>query len=233
MSLSKRDNRLGNARDISLNTRISGLVGRRDKLDFYQLDLSQTSDFSLSFNRLKGRASAQVKLLNSSGGVVSNFKLSNRPITIQNTLEAGTYYIRVAAKGKSNRIRYRFSTAAAIAEPGETAATSRNIGVLNGTYTNQDLVGADDRLDYYKFSLDQISSFTASLGQLSQNVYMNLFYDSNGDGLFEESEIANATGTSTNDAFISDTLPEGNYLIEIRSSTSPTNTRYELVVSPT
>jgi len=64
MSFSNKDNSLVRARSIPLGKRISGLVGQSDKVDYYSFRLSQVSDLSLSFGRLKSSAGVQVKILN-------------------------------------------------------------------------------------------------------------------------------------------------------------------------
>ncbi|MCZ2205849.1 MAG: PPC domain-containing protein, partial [Cylindrospermopsis raciborskii PAMP2011] len=72
-NLSLLDNTLTSARNIGTLTgtqTFSDFVGSSDTNDYYRLDLSQTSNFSLSLTGLS--ADADTQLLNSSGTVIQS-----------------------------------------------------------------------------------------------------------------------------------------------------------------
>ena len=141
MSLSNRDNSLRQAGTVSPGRGISGVLGQRDKIDFYKFDLAQASDFSLSSRKLKARSSAQVKLLSSSGQVLASFNAGTRAQTITNNLAAGTYYISVSLRGKPRgNVQYRLATATSTSTGGTgtggTSTPSAIPDVMSGPVVN-------------------------------------------------------------------------------------------------
>ena len=229
MSFSNKDNSLVRARSIPLGKRISGLVGQSDKVDYYSFRLSQVSDLSLSFGRLKSSDRVQVKILSSSGGTLTKFNVGNKSQILENTLGAGKYYIRVANKGRNQSVNYQFKTVAPIAEPGETLQTAYNIGNIAGAFTYRDSVDEKDTLDYYQFSLDYLSDFNAGLSGISGAAKISLYRDANNDGLVDSSEQLDYETTSQGS--LSRFLTTGTYFIAVEKSSVAT--QYDLALTTT
>lgn len=70
MTISQKDNQLSGAQNLGTlagsRTR-KGFVGRRDKIDFFKFNLSQTSDISLSLRRASANANVKLELRSSTG----------------------------------------------------------------------------------------------------------------------------------------------------------------------
>lgn len=106
------------------------------------------------------------------------------------TLDAGTYYVNVEARGKAET-RYRLRLKAVEMLPfsnytagassrsvdlgGNTLNAARNLGTLTGAQQLTDRVGADDRSDYYQFALSSRQAFNATLSNLTADADLRLF----------------------------------------------------------
>jgi hypothetical protein len=229
MSLSDQDNSLNRARIIPLNKRISGLVGKSDKFDYYSFKLTKFSDLTLSFGRLKSGASVQVKLLNSNGNTLVKFSGGNKAQAVENTLVSGKYYIRVANKGRNQSTSYQFRATTLPGEPGETSQAAYDIGKLATSFTYRNRVDEKDTLDYYKFRLDYFSDFSAGFSGVSGSARMYLYRDVNDDGLVDSREQLNST-TDTQGS-ISRFLAPGSYFISIEKYSVATD--YDLALTTT
>jgi hypothetical protein len=230
MSLSNQDNSLNRARSIPLNKRISGLVGESDKFDYYSFKLTKFSDLTLSFGRLKSGSRVQVKLLNSSGNTLVKFSGGNKAQAVENTLASGKYYIRVANKGRNQSISYQFKATTSPGEPGETPQAAYDIGKLAASFTYRDRVNEKDTLDYYKFSLDYLSDFSAGFSGVSGSATMSLYRDANDDGLVDNREKLDYT-TNTQSS-ISRFLAPGRYFITIEKYSVATDYNLALTTTP-
>ncbi|HEY9628118.1 MAG TPA: hypothetical protein V6C84_12535 [Coleofasciculaceae cyanobacterium] len=241
MSISNKDNTLRNARNVgtlSGSKRIGGFVGSRDKIDFAKFTLSGASEFGLTLGRVTGRASARVTLRNSRGAVLENFKSGAKPKTIAASLAAGSYYISV--QSLKGNINYNLAASATPSAPPtpptppvppvEGLNSAVDIGVLSGTYTNQDFVGTTDPVDFYKFTLNDAANLQARVTGSSANTRVQLIRDGNGNGLVDNEEIL-ASGTNFSSTFLSDVtqdLPSGAYFIKVEPSNTSASTIYQL-----
>lgn len=220
-----------------------GALTRSDKVDFFEFNLSAHSSFSIEPKRI--RSNLQVQLFDGDRDRIgkSKFKAKGKKKSLATDLDEGTYYIRVKGRTRSGKSRFKLRLKASIiSDPTTNIPTTddtfdnlppgRDIGVLTGTYTNSDVVGADDDRDHYKFRLNEISTFTAQLSGVSQTVDLDLFYDNNGDGVFEEGEVfTSSRASATADGLITDTLPIGDYVVRVDSGFGSTNTTYNLTLT--
>lgn len=92
------------AKDIGTLTSpqsFNDFVGNIDTNDYYKFKLNSNTQFNLSLNNLTDNA--DVQLLNSLGQVIqTSNQVGNTSESINNTLNAGTYYIRVFTSGLAN-----------------------------------------------------------------------------------------------------------------------------------
>jgi uncharacterized protein YkwD len=110
-------------------------VGNADKIDFYSLNLSQTSNFKIVVNGLVNNA--YVELLNSNGEAIARESNASNASELLNvsSLQAGTYYIRVYQAAESGDTNYNLSLSAQSTivsisptpEPATLAITSTSI----------------------------------------------------------------------------------------------------------
>lgn len=239
MTNSRLDNTVRDARNLQLNTVVRDLVGRSDRRDVYRFTASSSVDFSLAFRGLRKNVRVRLLQSDSSNGETALYRtsltatrrVSNQSNQLSATLERGVYYIEVQSVGQQATTTYSLRASATITksdpfpdEPGETGATARNLGVLSGQLSNQDAVGNADPVDYYKFTLAQISDFNATV---SSTTAMRLYFDANNNGLIEISEQISRSSTT-----ITRTVSPGTYFLEVRPSISPvTPIQYELAIA--
>ena len=202
------DNSLGNARKFGLlsgKNRVRNAVGKTDKLDFYQFNISGQQTLSLKLNSSRF-SDVNFSLLNSSGTTISKGARANGRIKpINTTLQAGIYYIRV--RSTSNKpVRYSLvsnasspiagtppssgtppgsGTPPSSGVPPAAVPSTVDVGILTGTQTfPKQVVGASDNpSDLYRFTLSQIGSFNATVSNVVGNASMKLYFDSNANGV--------------------------------------------------
>ncbi|NJR64473.1 MAG: hypothetical protein HC772_02725 [Leptolyngbyaceae cyanobacterium CRU_2_3] len=104
---------------------------------------------------------------------------------------------------------------------GNTIGNAQNLGNLSGksAYSRNDIVGANNASDFFKFALSKNSNFKLSLGKLTGNADLRLL-KSNGDTLTK------STRSGTQDETLQGKLKAGTYYIQV--STNDNNASYSL-----
>lgn len=224
---SRSDDTFRGARNLQLNKTVKNLVGQSDRIDFYKFRASEQIDFTLDLTGLK--ANANVRLLNANrGAIASSNKPGKQAEDIAATLEAGLYYVEVRFADRRGNTRYNLRTSAT-PEPGGTIATAFDIGVLSTTYINQDSIGTNDLVDFYKFTLNDIVNLDVRVNDSAQVRSIQLIRDQNNNGLVDNGEVfAPQTGFGLGPLDI----PSGTYFIKVEGF-SNVSSPYELTLVPT
>jgi hypothetical protein len=120
------DDRLSNARQVGvLNGRrtFKDSVGSRDKNDYYALKISGRSSFNLRLSGLQNNV--DVALIQNGQAIASSNKKNRQSEKIATTLEAGTYYVRVAQKqgGSNYQLSLTANPLSQSVSPSQTAFT--------------------------------------------------------------------------------------------------------------
>jgi beta propeller repeat protein len=107
------------ARRVNLTDRnrvFRGSVGDNDRLDYYRVRLNTPSSFNLKLNRIS--ENIDVSLLNRQGKAIErSFRRGNRAERINETLNQGTYYVKVIRREEGTNYRLRLSASALTAPP--------------------------------------------------------------------------------------------------------------------
>jgi hypothetical protein len=231
---------------ISGNLLVKELAGALDSTDYYKFTLKQNSNFNATLSRLS--SSLDIDLIfdaNKNGFLDGNERIAfgygstfgNQPIS--EVLPAGTYFIEVQSSSSYANTIYDLALSAtaiptSIAiDPGKTLSTAYNLGSLtSGQRIVNEVVGDLDKLDYYKFTLNQAGNVSAMLSGVSREVSVELIRDTNGNGLIEaEERLDTGYGSTTFNQSIAQTVQPGTYFIEVRESTYSGNTAYTLTLS--
>ncbi|WP_416666647.1 hypothetical protein [Egbenema bharatensis] len=135
--MSRSDNVLSGARALNLS---SGRVVARDRVggdaprDFFQFQLGQRSQLTLSAR--SQRSNARVVLLDAVGRVLRRLPRPQKgSASIQQTLDPGTYHIRVVPQQRSRDTKYRLVLTAnplaqpVVSSPSRPPATASSSGV--------------------------------------------------------------------------------------------------------
>jgi hypothetical protein len=245
------DNSLGKANDFGLlngKSRVRNVVSKTDEVDFFKFSISGQQSFLLQLKSPRF-SNVNFSLLNSSGATISKAARANgRTKPISTTLSTGTYYIQVRSKSNTP-VRYSLVTTASApttstpgtpGTPGTPPApvpSTVDVGALTGTQTfPKQVVGAKDNpSDFYRFNLPQIGSFNATVSNVVGNAAMNLYFDSNGNGVADSTESflsGSGSNGSSNPASAS-ALPVGNYILEVKSNSFNNTVGYDLTLSTT
>jgi hypothetical protein len=212
LAIDSAGNALSSARSIgtlSGSRTFSDFVGSRDTNDYYRFSVSDTSNLNLALNGLS--ANADVQLLDRNGNVLqSSANTGKTAESINATLNAGDYFVRVFPNGSANT-NYNLSltaTASPVDTAGNSLTNARNLGVLNNTQTINDFVGTTDTDDYYRFSLSNNSNFNLTLAGLSADADLQLL-DRNGN------IIKSSLNGGTTAELIDATLNAGDYFVRV------------------
>ncbi|MEM9219201.1 MAG: hypothetical protein AAGD25_33315 [Cyanobacteria bacterium P01_F01_bin.150] len=246
------------ARDIGTlgrRKRINGVTTRADKTDFFELDLSARSSFSIEPQRV--RSNLRVRLFDGDrkriGQTRFKAKGKNRKKPFERSeLEAGTYYIQVRGNTKSGRDRFRLRLKANELEsdpptvdppsidppiPDSTPTddgdnplfTASDLGVLTTTLSRNSTIGGDDTVDFYKFTLNDVANLDVRTEGASVRRFQ-LIRDENGNGLVDDGEVFAPTSSS----FRPLDVPPGEYFIQLETFTFGSELEnYTLTVVPT
>ncbi|NJO43772.1 MAG: hypothetical protein HC865_25175, partial [Cyanobacteria bacterium RU_5_0] len=108
---SRNDNTLARARAVNLSSnskKFSDRIGGNDPKDFYRIQLNNRSQLKISINSFQSNATAA--LLDREGQVLQRSNRSGRKIKpIQQTLDPGTYHIRIASRRRDQSSQYRLT----------------------------------------------------------------------------------------------------------------------------
>lgn len=215
------------------STTFRDFVSSTDTNDFYRFSLNTTSDFNLLLYGLNADADvALIQDLNNNGVFEDNEIINssdNEGITAESlatTLSAGTYYINVYNfDGNTN---YNLSLSALLPSNNE-----RDIGILSGTRTFSDFVSSNEPENFYRFNLDATSNLNLLLDGLSADADLDLIYDFNNNGVFEDDEfIAFSNNEGTIAESLSLALSPGTYYVSVYQFDGDTNYNLSLSTTP-
>lgn len=251
-------------------------VSRSDRDDIYRFSLKKSSVFEAKVSKLKSDISVELyepkksrkKVIKTFGSQpVSNLKkkdirkqlrrlttskkLGKRSELLDQTLDPGTYYLRVSYTQGKTKYRLKASTSdpltpvvsppppipamppapptpsapsTIVDQAGNTPALAYTIH-NSGAFSFSDQVGGLDT-DYFKFSLADISSVNSSISGANAN----LFFDMNRDGAL--SEVDPLVGSASGGGAIAKPLLSGQYFLQV-SSPASTPTAYTLSLQST
>lgn len=246
----RSDNTFPGARSLQFDRTIRDAVGQRDRIDIYQFRASSQVSFSLSLSGLRGNVN--VKLLNERRGTIAaSNQPRSRPEQIGATLENGTYYVQVQYVDRRGATPYSLRASATpmpspnpspspspspspIPSPTPTPvpvgdgsiATSFDIGVLSQTYVKQEVVGPEDPVDFFKFTLSDTANLEVRVQEFSGSGRFELIRDDNNNGLVDNGEVYASSFSNLPPM----DMPPGTYFLKVSSTVS---TGYQLSFVPT
>lgn len=155
------------------------LVYFRDSRDFYQFELTQTSEVEISLTNLS--RDIDLYLYDANGNLLAqSIRGGSASESIVGELSQGTYYALVTPYGWSASYYTLTLSATPQAAPpppdtaGESFSTALDLGSLDGSSSLQEYVGPEDAADYFRFQVDLNAEFSASLTELQDDVDLYL-----------------------------------------------------------
>lgn len=126
------------------------------------------------------------------------------------------------------------TTTPSIADPGDGFSNAYNVGLLSGSRNFTQYVGVFDKIDYYRFTLDDTSNVNLNLKGLNDQIDWLVIYDSNSNNQIDFGEYLTPTVTSNSSSeSFSATLNAGTYYVNVLEYGSRYNTFYTLDLSAT
>ena len=206
-------------------------VGVIDRNDFFKITLP--TKLSMAIKLYNMTDDADLQLLDSTGArLVLRKHTGTTQEVINQTLKAGTYYLRVQylySLGTPYRLRVAASTPAAVAATPQdnTQESARYLGSLGSGQVRavDDYVGADDSDDYYAFTLDKPTSIYFKLSGLTENANMQIL-----SGSGQSLKTSHESGVSNESVTMA--LPAGTYFVHVYFA-GAVGTNYRLRLSAT
>ncbi|NGZ28194.1 MAG: hypothetical protein G8345_15040, partial [Magnetococcales bacterium] len=212
-----------NLGNLSGSQTLYGWVGTSDSVDFFRFTLGGQSNVNLLLNGMT--SDADLYLHNAAGTVLFSSTMGgSSPESLTQTLNAGTYYVRVQQYNGNTNYGITFSAigAGALTDANNSVTTAQNMGALNGILTANGFVGGDDLQDFFRFYVVDQSNVSVRMTGMSANADLTLL---DGDG----EEIGWSFWGGASDEEISQVLEQGTYFIQVDQSFGSTN--YSLTVS--
>ena len=199
-------------------------VGFGDKYDYYKLTLTNAGTLTLGLTGLTGNA--DLALFNAAGTALkSSAKAGTSDEAISNVmLQAGTYYVRIAAGAGVNDAAYTLTSTTGYFD-GDTkdhAGNSIAAAKLIDRPMQTGWVGLGDKYDYYKLTLTNAGTLTLGLTGLTGNADLALF---NAAG----TALKSSAKAGTSDEAISNVmLQAGTYYVRIAAGAGVNDAAYTL-----
>ena len=157
-------------------------VGFGDKYDYYKLTLTSAGNLTLGLTGLSGNA--DLALFNAAGGALrSSAKTGTSDEAVSNVmLQAGTYYVRIAAGAGVNDAAYTLTSTTGYFD-GDTkdhAGNSIAAAKLIDSPAQTGWVGLGDKDDYYRFDLATSAQATLRLHDTTGGNADLLLYNAKG-----------------------------------------------------
>jgi hypothetical protein len=239
------DNTLPTAVQIgSLTTyTITETVGGSDTIDYYKFNLDQNGSFNVQISGVSQFITASfIKDFNGnagidSGDIVDSLSVSSTISEIREA-EKGEYFFAVERSSSvttNYTLTLNFTPVPGNTDsnPGNTLSTALNLGSFTGTKILKDYIGDTDTIDYYKFILDENSSFGWQIQDLEAGFStVSLIKDVNKNGGIDSNDTLNSF--TEDETIVSNReLEAGEYFIGVQQFSSTNNTNYTLQLDVT
>ena len=184
----------------------SDALGNSDREDYYQFQLNELSDISLTVNGLAQNARLKLFQDNNNnnfpdrGEEIFPLVADDTPIEAIDLFAAspGNYFIQVA--GVEGDTAYDLNLYAATTElltkpsgAGGTPGTALNLGLLDESEIVRDAVNDARSQNFYQFQINRTSDVYLTLENLGTEANLQLFRDTNGNGLADAGEAIATT----------------------------------------
>jgi hypothetical protein len=219
-------------------------VGSTDEIDYYKFELGENGILGLQLSDLTGNASVTlIRDFNGNEGIDSDDTI--RSLSLRSNFsesrqaEEGVYYIGVGrglSVGGNYTLRLDFTPVPSNTDsnPGNNLSTALNLGSFTGTKILKDYTGSTDAADYYKFTLDENSSFGWQIQDLESSTTISLIRDVNKNGGIDSGDTLNSFSERVGRVSNRE-LEAGEYFIGIEQSTLSTgdsNYTLQLDITP-
>lgn len=223
------------------NAAKSGRVNAGNPTDYYQLSLAENSDFTANVSALSSTVRLSLYQDRNNNQLPDNNELfviadsTNASASFTHYLPSGVYFLGITSlDGSTDGTQYTLTlthqpqSGSLAVDPSEDSNQAMDLGRLTNPIAVKDLVGSLDSSDFYKFNLDQTSSFNANLSNLSRTTTLTLYFDRNNNGLADSDEQA-ITSSGVKTTSLSSDLPGGTYFVNITDAEATIgNTFYSL-----
>ncbi|UBF23735.1 S8 family serine peptidase [Kovacikia minuta CCNUW1] len=216
--------------------RLSDSISSSNPTKYYGFSLNNASNFNLALTGLA--ADANVQLLSANGTVLNASEQPNlADEAINQTLDAGTYYVRVFQL--SGETPYDLNLSATPTSPSQSPSnllpTEFDLETLGNAALNlQSAVGSTNTTNVYRFHLSTDSSLSLELLGLSADADVRLIRDANNNGIVDpDEEIDRSQHRNTaNEAIGVPFLSAGTYFAQVYQYSGNSNYTFRLSATP-
>lgn len=209
IALSQNTSQDGPSAQSEITDRSGSVTGRirpNNRHDWFDLNIASDTAVTLSLTELTGNL--RLRLYDEDGRIAGSNNRGRTDEIIETELTPGSYRVRVSghrlASGGARIGSYRLSwDLTPLDSAGGTLNTARDLGSV-GSAIAQEYVGPEDRVDIFRFTVDQRSDLELSLVDLSEDADLRLL-NARGQRL----AISNQSGSA--DELISGQVEAGTY----------------------
>ena len=210
-------------------------VDNQNASNIYSFSVFGKTNLNLALTDLSNDADVQIIEDKNNNGLIDTGEIiatshlgstTSESINLAN-LKTGKYFVQVYQYLGDTYYNLKLSTKIV----SNLIAAEKALGNLNGSGVKlSDFIGEEDTSDIYSFSLDQTSSLSLELNQLSQDADVRIIQDHNDDGLIERDEvIAVSRNENSQEEFIElSELEAGNYFVQVYQYSGQTS--YDLAL---
>jgi hypothetical protein len=206
---------------------IRGLLEKGKQPKAFRIRFAARSNLVATLSNTRFNTNVNLELLNSTGETViaASRRLANRPELIDvKGLAPGTYFLRpVLARGKWSRFRMRANTTP-ISDSGDTASSARFLDVTSVPTSVGEFIGAEDRNDYYAFTVGGLGFPTGQLNLALTGENGDLL-NGNVTVKIRDSSLKVVRQRTTNGRIgfsFEEPLAAGNYFVQVEPANSTT-----------
>jgi hypothetical protein len=233
-TLSLASNTLG---VLSGTRSIKEYVGRFDGNDIYRFTLNDPSNLQITATASSSPIRGQLIRDANNNGLVDNGEVllnafNSTSGNANTNLSAGNYFLSVEPSSSSGSTSYALTLVGTPLPPpppvdgNDTLGTASDIGILTTTNIQQGTVGADDPIDFYRFTLNDIANLEVRVEEFTGGGRFELIRDNNNNGEVDSGDTLRSGSSS----FSPITMPPGTYFIKVSSNVA---TQYQLTFVPT
>jgi Domain of unknown function (DUF4394)/Bacterial pre-peptidase C-terminal domain len=200
---------------------ITGTVSQTDRTQLYQFRLTDRSSWKGTLGNLNG-GNADLELLNRDRRRIAQSKKPGAD-SISQTLDAGTYFVRVKQGSGSPSYRLSLSSIPALLPDtaGNRRANARKVSLGATSTSFVDSVGRRDANDFYQFDVTAPGNLSLNLSGLDGNADLQVL---NANGTV----VATSANAGTTAESLNLNLPTGSFFVRVFPGTQNQSTAYSL-----
>ncbi|QDU82216.1 hypothetical protein Pla110_39710 [Polystyrenella longa] len=221
---------------------IRDVIGGRDTQDLYRFEILADATVAIDLSGINEQVYFSLYHNSNGNSLLESFEDLERlsissETSLIDDLPAGEYYILVEPRWDYSNTAYTLNLSqtplsVTPTDPGDTIATAYDLGTLTSNLSASQVIGAGDPSDLFRFEILSDLDVTLNLTGLREHSTMELFADSNGNEILENSEGIQFRN-STQEISMTESLTAGVYFIRVARHNDDDSSAFSLDILAT